>query len=1175
MFKKICNFLKSKLFITVFLLCCIFLFSILFWFWGSLVAFNDIYVFSNPFLRLGIISIIWLIIFLFFLLKPMMGFISSLKSEKRSKFKVLKKEADEFVYKSKRNFFLSLKDAKETWKNDLKIKNLPLIIIIGNEGAGKSTFINYSDIEYPLSDSLESYKKFHKSTRNFSLYVSKKGALLDTEGNYFSQEEFFKPTNSDEIPEDDIDKNRDFLIKKNIWKKFLTFLNKNFFHSKLNGIILVVDTILFLNNPKEYSKNLIRYLTKRVNECEKTLNLKLPIYIVFSKLDLIEGMKEYFDIFDKKISDKILGLSFDQILSEEFLNDEFKELSDSLLYSLMSRNSYIYNLENKNKSYLFLKQLDNLFALVKMFILEMQEENKLKNNSYLRGVYFVSAYQENIPRNFLLDAICEKYSCKKVLSKSSIIYNKQSYFVKSLLEDLIFADYSLSTMKSYSKKISFLIIILIASFGTFTISSYFIGKNNDEFRKSQNTLKSLESLFKNQDYQNLDIKQKADFLIELRNILNTYPELWKDGSILQYLNLNLSYKGFTAARQLYYKLNEDVLKNTLLKEMEYILLTDTNKENLIKTLYMYRSLFEQKYFNKEMLKIWINENWNTLNKYSISKDDFLDGVDELKQFDLKSFKEDENSIDAAKRKLETISRIQRIYILLNFLNSDKPKEKYLIKEDLGFAANSIFSSDSQITSIDKVYTKSGMMDFLKNLNQQVDTAISIESWMLDNSFKEDKNTLTIGILKLYLSEYQNAWQNLLASLQPVRYNTKEAMLNELDILSKKENPLYSLLKIVSSNTNLNDAALLTQAYNLGLNAGEIKSNFISISNSFMQYHKLVDNNSLLNVGNIEVGKSTDDEKILDVINTNITNISNKIIDFNSNNSQNVENKIAYALGNNKDTNDPFITFQINIKKLPSDLERYYNQLSDYSWNLIEKHGISLFNTAWINEVYNPFINDIAPFYPFNEESTANLSMDSFKTFFGRNGVLNSFYKKYLNNVLVKRKNNYFINSKFASKLNFSKEFLDFITNAGNLSSLMLNANDNIKVNFTIQSLDLSADFSFVKFGYLNKNIQYDHTLNQTLQIVAEEFNNGTNLNFTAYNYSNPNLNYTKSYKGEWAWYKFIKDSKNNSTYSITFNNNKNLYFDFAMTNGTNDVNNIVHILNNLKIVENITGVNKQ
>ncbi|WP_281275557.1 type VI secretion protein IcmF/TssM N-terminal domain-containing protein [Campylobacter estrildidarum] len=166
---------------------------------------------------------------------------------------------------------------------------------------------------------------------------------MDTEGNYFSQEEFFKPTSSDELPEDDLNKNRDFLIKKYIWKNFLAFLNKNFFHSKLNGIVLIIDTILFLNSPKEYSQNLIRYLTKRVNECENSLNLKLPIYIVFSKLDLIEGMKEYFDIFNEKIANKVLGLSFSQILSEEYLDLEFKDLSNSLTQSFMNKNNFIYN----------------------------------------------------------------------------------------------------------------------------------------------------------------------------------------------------------------------------------------------------------------------------------------------------------------------------------------------------------------------------------------------------------------------------------------------------------------------------------------------------------------------------------------------------------------------------------------------------------------------------------------------------------------------------------------------------------------------------------------------------------------------------------------------------------------------------------------------------------------
>ncbi|MFK0350578.1 hypothetical protein [Campylobacter coli] len=47
------------------------------------------------------------------------------------------------------------------------------------------------------------------------------------------------------------------------------------------------------------------------------------------------------------------------------------------------------------------------------------------------------------------------------------------------------------------------------------------------------------------------------------------------------------------------------------------------------------------------------------------------------------------------------------------------------------------------------------------------------------------------------------------------------------------------------------------------------------------------------------------------------------------------------------------------------------------------------------------------------------------------------------------------------------------------------------------------------------------------------------------------------------------------THKIALLNNKNLYFDFEIINGASELNNIVYILNNLKIVENITGVNKQ
>lgn len=201
----------------------------------------------------------------------------------------------------------------------------------------------------------------------------------------------------------------------------------------------------------------------------------------------------------------------------------------------------------------------------------------------------------------------------------------------------------------------------------------------------------------------------------------------------------------------------------------------------------------------------------------------------------------------------------------------------------------------------------------------------------------------------------------------------------------------------------------------------------------------------------------------------------------------------------------------------------------------------------------------------------DLSIDTFKNFFGRNGIINSFYKKYLNDILVKRKNIYSINPQYKTKLNFSGNFLNFITKTANLSNLILSQNDNVKVHFTIKALDLSADFSHIDISYLNHPIVYDHTLKTQLNIIADQFTPATILNLSAYNYGSYQVSYENSYKGEWAWYKFIKKAENNGKYTLNFNNNEKLYFDFELVDSEKDIIAIMRLLEDFKIVENIIG----
>ena len=578
--------------------------SILFWLYAPLIAFNDVYSFASISSRVTILIAFWVVILFFVLIKPLMHYLASQKDEKNNKLKEIKKESMDSFGKAKRNFMLSLKDAKTTWKKDINFKKLPLIMIMGNEGAGKSAFINYSNIEFPLSDSLDTYKKIHKSTTNFNLYISKFGALLDTEGIHFAQESLYQPTATEELPEDDVDKNRDYLLKKSIWSEFLHFLKRNDFNARLSGAVLIIDTKKFLEGTQEYFDELIRYMIKRVNDCEKHLNIKFPIYIVFSKLDLIDGMGDYFRLFNEDVANKALGINLDPNFSKQSLETELKGLSESLFKHLMSKNSISHLLEDKKRSYLFLKQLDNFFALVKDFVAKLSSQNALKNSSTINGIYFVSAYQENIPINYLTNTICDRYNIKKPLLRAVNNYSKQSYFVKSFLKEIAFkANLNKFGAQNRFTKFANFILVAILCAGVYLGSSFILDTKNIKEQNAINNANKISSYLDGKKYKDLSPTQKIELLNLLKQSLNDYPRIFSGDTKFEYITLDTSYKGFTPVKALYYDLNADFFKNTVLTEMENILKNESDPDKLIKAFYMYDSLFDKDYTNVDLFKI--------------------------------------------------------------------------------------------------------------------------------------------------------------------------------------------------------------------------------------------------------------------------------------------------------------------------------------------------------------------------------------------------------------------------------------------------------------------------------------------------------------------------------------------------------------------------------------------
>ena len=1110
--------------------------SILFWLYAPLIAFNDVYSFASISSRVTILIAFWAVILFFVLIKQLMHYLASQKDEKNNKLKEIKKESMDSFGKAKRNFMLSLKDAKTTWKKDINFKKLPLIMIMGNEGAGKSAFINYSNIEFPLSDSLDTYKKIHKSTTNFNLYISKFGALLDTEGIHFAQESLYQPTATEELPEDDVDKNRDYLLKKSIWSEFLHFLKRNDFNARLSGAVLIIDTKKFLEGTQEYFDELIRYMIKRVNDCEKHLNIKFPIYIVFSKLDLIDGMGDYFRLFNEDVANKALGINLDPNFSKQSLETELKGLSESLFKHLMSKNSISHLLEDKKRSYLFLKQLDNFFALVKDFVAKLSSQNALKNSSTINGIYFVSAYQENIPINYLTNTICDRYNIKKPLLRAVNNYSKQSYFVKSFLKEIAFkANLNKFGAQNRFTKFANFILVAILCAGVYLGSSFILDTKNIKEQNAINNANKISSYLDGKKYKDLSPTQKIELLNLLKQSLNDYPRIFSGDTKFEYITLDTSYKGFTPVKALYYDLNADFFKNTVLTEMENILKNESDPDKLIKAFYMYDSLFDKDYTNVDLFKIWISTNWDKFEKYGVAKDEFLAHIEAILKAENLNITADTVAQSIANTRLSPVQRAQRLYYILEFISFKDDKSFYDIKKDVE-NLYTVVQEKEAFKPFNKIYTKENLRDFLSKLSSNIDQTAGIESWLMEtnSSLKDissnDKKELSIAVIELYLQNYADKWSQILREIEPNEFSTKKEVIEELDILSKRENPLNSLIKLTNQNTNLNDENLLKYIYSLGFASSEIKRVFSDFSAKFTNYHTLNSND------------------LLDIISNDVTSVYKKVSDYNFEMLQSNDDKIVYAINGIKNENDPFVVLNNDAKKLPDELNEYYQKLSTLAWKQVENGASALLSTAYRDDVFDDFESLIKPFYPFNEQSPKAVSIEEFKRFFGKNGTWNSFYDRYLKQILSKTADGYKIRPKYVKELRFNRDFLKNIAYIDRISNLMLDSNDELKLNYNLKAVDLSANFSHINISYSNNSLTYDHTIASNLIVSSKNFDISTQFKFNAVS-STGSERKELSFDGEWGWYKILKASNFSSVgvSTLNFDGRRDSYFGFEVT----------------------------
>ncbi len=300
---------------------------------------------------------------------------------------------------------------------------LPWYMVIGNPAAGKSTAIVQSGLRFPFARGTENIIQGIGGTRNCDWFFTNEGILIDTAGRYSVQDE-----------------------DRAEWLGFLALLKKNRPKAPINGI-LIAASIAELNEARpDATIRLAKSLRQRVQELTEALEVFAPVYVMFTKADLIAGFVEFFEDRDPQEREKVWGATLpyqpDQPADAvELFDKHFDELQDGLKELALAHMSLHRGKPLSPAVLAFPLEFAGTRTVLRSFIATLFEDNPYQYRPVFRGFYFTSAVQVGESSSRTRNGVAEQFAlAPKAEHTTGMVMSENGFFLKDLFSRVVFAD---------------------------------------------------------------------------------------------------------------------------------------------------------------------------------------------------------------------------------------------------------------------------------------------------------------------------------------------------------------------------------------------------------------------------------------------------------------------------------------------------------------------------------------------------------------------------------------------------------------------------------------------------------------------------------------------------------------------------------------------------------------
>src|SRR5580704_17168572 len=302
----------------------------------------------------------------------------------------------------------------------------PWYAIIGPPGAGKTTALLNAGLSFPLAAEMgQGPIAGVGGTRMCEWMFTDDAVLIDTAGRYTTQDS-------------------DSAVDKAGWDAFLSLLKRTRPRQPLNGVIIAIAmTDIAAASPPERLAH-ARAIRRRVKELSDQLGVRMPVYAIFTKADLLAGFMEFFDDLDREKRAAVWGATFPLNKTDggsaAAFTAEFDLLVERLNQRLLDRLQTERAPERRVAIAGFPAQVASLRQPLVEFVLEAFGGTRLDPAPFLRGIYIASGTQEGTPIDRLTGALARGFGIDQQRTPSLRPEAGRSYFLTRLLKDVIFGE---------------------------------------------------------------------------------------------------------------------------------------------------------------------------------------------------------------------------------------------------------------------------------------------------------------------------------------------------------------------------------------------------------------------------------------------------------------------------------------------------------------------------------------------------------------------------------------------------------------------------------------------------------------------------------------------------------------------------------------------------------------